>query len=72
MVTDPMDFHTALEFVTRLAKDLRDDSCPPEINQLVAAVKLNRRRAASGLFGHTPQPRDPSADPAFPGSYRWR
>jgi transposase len=47
-----MDFHTALEFVTRLAKDLRDDSYPPEINQLGRTVHRWREQIANWHKAH--------------------
>jgi transposase len=51
-VYSPMDFGTALEFVTRLAADLQDDSCPPEINQLGRTVHRWRMQIANWHKAH--------------------
>jgi hypothetical protein len=51
-VYSPMDFDTALEFVTRLAKDLQDPSCPPEMHQLGRTIRKWREQIANWHKAH--------------------
>jgi transposase len=51
-VYSPMDFDTALEFVTRLAKDLQDASCPPEMRQLGRTIRKWRMQIANWHKAH--------------------
>jgi transposase len=51
-VYSPMDFDNALQFVTRLAADLQDDSCPPEIHQLGRTVNRWKAQIANWHKAH--------------------
>jgi transposase len=44
---EPVDPDVALEFVTRLGRDLQDESCPPEINQLGRTIVRWRHQIAA-------------------------
>jgi transposase len=38
-ISDITDYETAEEFVTELYLDLKDDTCPPEVNQLGRTIE---------------------------------